>query len=48
MNDIALVLAYIRNWWYNLHLDNQGVLIAIVLAGIVAAFVARIIKPPKT
>ncbi len=48
LNDIALIVASIRNWWFNLRLDNKTILFAIVIAIVAAVLVSRLIKPPKT
>lgn len=48
LNDITIISASIRNWWYNVHLDNEIILIAIPLAIVVAVLVSKILRPPKT
>ncbi len=48
LNDLTLISAAVRNWWYNLQLDNNAIWLAMVIAIVAAAFVKRIIKPPKT
>ncbi len=47
-DDITIISASIRNWWYNLHLDNEMFWIAIPLAIVVAVLVSKFLRPPKT